>query len=277
MAMCDYSGMTTVVVGCASGIGRATAAGLLAQGAQVHGLDVADCDLDLSGFSKCDTRDAAAIDAAVHAMPPAIDAFFYCSGLPQTRPPIDVLKVNFLGMRHMVEAVLPRMAKDGSVSIIASTAGSGWVKRADLIRDFLAQPDIASGVAWLEPRWDDLGDCYQFSKEAATLWMMTNCARFIQNGVRLNCLSPGPTNSGMMPDFDSMGGPALIDVFTLPLGRRSSPEEQAWPLIFLGSREASYINGCNFVTDAGFTASAATGQIDVDALVDEALGQGAPA
>ena len=35
------------------------------------------------------------------------------------------------------------------------------------------------------------------------------------------------------------------------------------PLIFLGSKEASYINGCNFITDAGFTASMATGQIDL--------------
>jgi NAD(P)-dependent dehydrogenase (short-subunit alcohol dehydrogenase family) len=44
------------------------------------------------------------------------------------------------------------------------------------------------------------------------------------------------------------------------------PEEMAPPLVFLGSREASYVNGANLVCDAGFTGAMATGQVDFSAL-----------
>jgi NAD(P)-dependent dehydrogenase (short-subunit alcohol dehydrogenase family) len=267
MGLDDYKGLKTVVVGCASGIGRAAAEGLVALGSRVHGLDVKVCDLPLASFARCDTREPAAIDEAVAAMGDGIDAFFYCSGLPQTKPPLDVHKVNFLGMRHMVEAVRPRVRKNGSISIIASTAGNGWVRRPEVIHSFIDTPDFAAGVAWLTPKLAELGDPYMFSKEAVIVWMMKSCARYIKSNVRLNCLSPGPTITGMTPDFDSFGGPALIDVYTQPLGRRSSPEEQAWPLIFLGSPAASYINGCNFITDAGFTSAMATGQLDLEKLI----------
>lgn len=269
---CDYSGQTALVVGCASGIGRATAKGLIDQGAEVIGVDVADCDLPLARFQKCDARSVDQINTLL-ADTGAINALFYCSGLPQTKPFLDVLKVNFLGMRHLIEAALPKIENGGSVSIIASTAGNGWVTRPEVVNALIDTPDFESGVSWLEGRNEALGDPYMFSKEAVIVWVMKNCARYIKRGVRLNCLSPGPTISGMTPDFDSFGGPAIIDVYTQPLGRRSSPEEQAQPLIFLGSREASYINGCNFITDAGFTASMATGQIDLNALLAQAAGQ----
>ena len=273
MGLTDYKGLKTVVVGYASGIGRATAEELIALGASVHGLDVQTCDLPLASFRTCDTREPDQIDQAVAALGSGIDAFFYCAGLPQTRPAIDVLKVNFLGMRHMVEAVRPNIRKGGSISVIASTAGNGWVQRPTVVNEFIDTRDSAGGVAWAQPKLADLGDPYMFSKEAVIVWIMKHCARFIRTGVRLNCLSPGPTISGMTPDFDSFGGPALIDVYTQPLGRRSTAAEQAWPLIFLGSPAASYINGCNFITDAGFTSSLAMGQLDLATLIAEATGK----
>lgn len=269
--MCDFTGRKVLVVGCHSGIGQATAKTLIELGAEVHGADVRACDLPLDSFHECDTRDPASSDRLLATVGHGIDALFYCSGLPQTRPPLDVLAVNFLGMRHLVESALERMSPESAISIIASTAGNGWMQRVPVLDELLATPDIACGIAWAEPKLEELGDPYMFSKEAVILWVMRNCARFVRAGSRLNCLSPGPTISGMTPDFDSFGGPKLIDVYTQPLGRRSSAQEQAWPLVFLGSREASYINGCNFITDAGFTSSAATGQIDVDALVAEAM------
>ena len=33
-------------------------------------------------------------------------------------------------------------------------------------------------------------------------------------------------------------------------------------MIFLGSDEASYVNGINMIVDGGFSAAAATGQVD---------------
>lgn len=268
--MLSFAGQKVLVIGCSSGIGRATAEGLLALGADVLGVDWQASDLALSAFLTCDLRQREAAGQVLAWAGQGLDCVFYCAGLPQTRPFADVIAVNFLSLRTIADGVIPAMRKEGSVSVIASTAGNGWVNRAPLVNSFLDLPSDDAAQGWIAERAAELGDSYMFSKEAVILWMMRSCARFIRQGVRLNCLSPGPTWSGMTKDFESFGGPALIDVFTQPLGRRSSPQEQAWPLIFLGSRQASYINGCNFITDAGFTSSIATGQIDLDQLIAQA-------
>lgn len=272
MSVWSHAGKKVLIVGCYSGIGRATAEELVRLGAAVHGMDWKPVDnLGLSAFTLCDLRDTASIDAALAEVEGPLDAIYYCSGLPQTHPARDVVTVNFINMRYFVEQARARMRDGGAIAIIASTAGNGWINRAELITEFVTTPDRAAALAWVEPRLANVGDPYSFSKEAVIVWGMRESARIREHrGIRLNLLSPGPTISGMTPDFDSFAGPKVIDVFTQPLGRRSAPEEQAWPLIFLNSDAASYINGCNFITDAGFTAGMATGQIDLDRLLAEA-------
>lgn len=270
MSVWSYQGKRVLVVGCYSGIGRATAEELIKLGAEVEAMDIRQPDLPVAGYTECDLRDTKQIDRAIAGLNGKFDALFYCSGLPQTFPALDVLRVNFAGMRHFIDSALPLLNAGAAVAIVASTAGNGWVMRAPFVTEFVTTANADAAIAWAETKLDEIGDPYSFSKEAAILWMMRNCARFIRQGVRLNCLSPGPTITGMTPDFDSFAGPAIIDVYTQPLGRRSSPEEQAYPLIFLNSDAASYINGCNFITDAGFTSSLSTGQIDLDQLLKEA-------
>jgi len=272
MSVWSHAGKKVLVVGCYSGIGRATAEELVRLGASVHGMDWKPVDgIGLAAFTLCDLRDPASIDAALDEVSGPLDAIYYCSGLPQTHPPLDVVKVNFIAVRYFVEKARPLVRDGGGIAIIASTAGNGWVNRAPLLTEFTTTRDWDAAVAWAEPRLADLGDPYSFSKEAVIVWGMRESARIVENrGIRLNLLSPGPTISGMTPDFDSFAGPKVIDVFTQPLGRRSAPEEQAYPLIFLNSDGASYINGCNFITDAGFTAAMATGQINLDQLLAEA-------
>ena len=81
-------------------------------------------------------------------------------------------------------------------------------------------------------------------------------------GIRLNCISPGPTDTPMMPAFeDFAGGPGLIDLFAQGLGRRSTPAEQGWPMIFLNSDAASYISGENVNTDGGTVSAITTGRL----------------
>ena len=72
-----------------------------------------------------------------------------------------------------------------------------------------------------------------------------------KRNIRVNCISPGPTDTPMMPAFEDFAGKEIIDTFTQGAGRRSRPEEQAYPLIFLNSRAASYVSGENFITDGG--------------------------
>ena len=66
----------------------------------------------------------------------------------------------------------------------------------------------------------------------------------------------------MMPDFEAHVGKAFMDNFPVPLGRRSTPEEQAYPLIFLNSRAASFLTGENLITDGGTMGAIMTGNID---------------
>ena len=79
-------------------------------------------------------------------------------------------------------------------------------------------------------------------------------------GIRLNCISPGPTDTPMMPAFEDLaGGAQIIDLFAQGLGRRSTPAEQGWPMIFLNSDAASYISGENVNTDGGTVSAMTTG------------------
>ena len=68
----------------------------------------------------------------------------------------------------------------------------------------------------------------------------------------------------MMPAFEDFAGAQLIDLFARGLGRRSTPEEQAYACIFLNSAAASYINGENLVTDGGTMSALLTGRITLD-------------
>ena len=66
----------------------------------------------------------------------------------------------------------------------------------------------------------------------------------------------------MMPDFEAHVGKAFMDNFPVPLGRRATPAEQAYPLLFLNGRAASYITGENLITDGGTMGAIMTGNID---------------
>ena len=66
----------------------------------------------------------------------------------------------------------------------------------------------------------------------------------------------------MMPQFEAQVGADLINAFIGPSRRRSTAEEQAWPLVFLNSPRSSYIAGEALHTDAGFLGAMVTGQIE---------------
>lgn len=270
MSVWSYAGKRALVVGCHSGIGRATAEELTRLGAIVHGCDIADGPADIAAFSRCDMRDPGSIDAMLAQLAAPVDALFYCAGLPQTFAPIDVMKVNFIGARLLIERAEAHLAPGAAVATIASIAGNGWIGRAAEVTDFVETDGFDAGVAWYEARAAALGDPYAFSKEAMILWVMRRSSSLIRRGIRLNCLSPGPTTTAMMPAFESHGGAAVIDVFTRPIERRSTALEQAYPLIFLNSAAASFVNGLNLIADAGFTAMVGTGQLDIAAAMAQA-------
>jgi NAD(P)-dependent dehydrogenase (short-subunit alcohol dehydrogenase family) len=267
----SYAGKRVVIAGCHSGMGEATARELVRLGAEVHGVDIKPSPVDLASFREVDLRDTALIDAALAAIGGPLDASFYCAGLPHTFPNIDVMKVNFLHMRHWNEQVAARMPHRGALAMIASTAGHAWRDNRELIEEMLATPDAASGVAWCEKNQERYGDAYVFSKMCIQFFSMKMAAPLIKRGIRINTVNPAPTETPMMKVFESTAPAALIDTFVEPIGRRALPEEMAYPLIFLNSDAAAYISGHNLNVDGGWAGSLDAGVLDPGSLIEKAL------
>lgn len=86
------------------------------------------------------------------------------------------------------------------------------------------------------------GSIIQMTRHLAVYWA--------RDGVRVNCLSPGP--------FPGPQAPAeLIDRLKTksPLGRIGAPQELKGAILFLASDASSYVTGHNLLVDGGWTAS----------------------
>lgn len=80
-------------------------------------------------------KDGDAIDAALSELPEHIYALFNCAGVPS--PPFsaeDTVLINFVGLRFLTEALIPRISAGGGIVSIASTAGMGWKPKLSQVR-----------------------------------------------------------------------------------------------------------------------------------------------
>lgn len=264
-----YKGKRVIVSGCFSGMGEATAKLLLSLGAEVHGLDFKPSALPLASFTQIDLRDPATIEAAVAGIGGRIDALFNCAGLPGggAFPALDTFKVNFLGTRHLTECVLPLMGEGSAIVSIASTGGLGWSRRIPVHMGLLQTKGFAAGLEWAEANMDQVAEGYGFSKEAVIVWTQFMGAHLIKKGIRINCSLPSPTQTPMMKTFHETSGKAVVDAAAEPLGRYTTPEEQAGPLVLVCSKLAGVVNGVVLPVDGGFMGGLATGQVDISAMM----------
>lgn len=270
-----YKGKRVIVTGCFSGMGEATAKLLLDLGAEVHGLDYKDSALPLASFNNVDLRDPASIEAGVAAIGGKVDALFNCAGLPQSFPPMDVMKVNFIGLRHLTEQVLKRMEPGGAIASIASTGGLGWSRRIPTNMEFVTTKGFDAAIAWCEANIDTVKEGYSFSKENVIVWTQYMGAHLIKQGIRINCTLPSPTQTPMMAAFEATSGKDVIAAAAEPMGRYSTPAEQASGIVLLNSDLAGIVNGVVFPVDGGFMGGVATGQVDLSVMMRRSAPTGA--
>jgi NAD(P)-dependent dehydrogenase (short-subunit alcohol dehydrogenase family) len=95
-------------------------------------------------------------------------------------------------------------------------------------------------------------------------------AQLIKKGIRINCSLPSPTQTPMMATFHATSGKDVVDAAAEPLGRYTTPEEQAGPLILINSDLAGVVNGVVLPVDGGFMGGLATGQVDITKLMEAA-------
>jgi len=142
-ALVDWHGRVVWIVGASSGIGRATASRLHAQGAQVlvSARDAAALEGFVAGHPgsealPLDVADRAAIAAAFRqllARHGRLDLAMYCAAhyraMRASAFDLDEvlrhLQVNYVGALHLLEAVLPQLSaqRHGHISLVASVAG----------------------------------------------------------------------------------------------------------------------------------------------------------
>lgn len=267
-----YGGRTVLVVGGATGIGAAVRRLAADLSAHVVVMDFAQVDDPSVTALALDLRDQSSIDAAVDACDGPLHAVFSCAGVANQTPGVDL--VNFLGQRHLVERLLAqgKIARGGAIGMISSVAGLGWERDLPLLLEYLATPDFDAGTKWLAEHSEKAG--YAGSKQAVSAYVAQKAYPFLRDhGVRINGTAPGPTDTPLAQanadTWLTFAGDYRADVGV----EASTPEEQAYPLLFLCSPVASHVNGVVMTVDAGYVGAGITGSYDAP-MVRKRLGLG---
>jgi len=257
-----YEGKHAVVTGAASGMGEQVARICHELGANVTALDLKPVSTPVKTSITLDLLDPASIDSVVEQIDGPVDALFSCAGLPG--PPFTDLQtgiVNFIGARTLMEGLLPKVPEGGAMACIASGAGVGWQQELATYAPLLATESFDDAVAWCEANPEvafPMGG-YRMSKVVVNQWVAATCVKFGEQGVRLNCLNPGPTKTAMMPAFEDAAGKDVVENALGVIHRYSDPAEQAWPMVCLNSPRFSYVTGEALWVDGGFLGMLSTG------------------
>jgi NAD(P)-dependent dehydrogenase (short-subunit alcohol dehydrogenase family) len=238
----DLEGISALVTGATSGIGKAAAEKLGRHGAEVivHGRNaargwaVADTITAEGGkarFVAADLSDPAQLDDLVEQAG-QVDVLVNNAGLSWFGPTAELdvatfdrlFAANVRAAYFLVAALAPKMAARGSGSIISLGSMAGQI-------------GLAGGAA------------YGATKAALAAMTRSWAAEFSPSGVRVNAIAPGPVlTGGAAPDrIEALGATTL-------LARPAKPGEIAEVIAFLASPKASYITGAVFAADGGRTA-----------------------
>jgi NAD(P)-dependent dehydrogenase (short-subunit alcohol dehydrogenase family) len=239
-------GKVTLVTGAAGVIGRATTQAFRREGATVVGVDIrADpggCDL----YVEADLTDDDAVRAVFARVDSAyghLDVLFSNAGvaLPgdgsvvETRTELweRTLRVNLTSMFLAAKYAVPLILRGGGGAIVNTASLLGTMGSAE------------QGVA------------YAASKGAVLALTTETAVGFAKQGLRVNCVSPGPVETPLFTDGVDQAARARRLVHA-PTGRFSLAEEVAEAVVFLASDRASHINGMNLRVDGGMAVAYVT-------------------
>jgi 2-hydroxycyclohexanecarboxyl-CoA dehydrogenase len=244
------AGMRILVTGAASGIGRATAVRLGEEGATVGILDRdaegaraaarAVEDAGGRGFARCvDITDAAAVEGAVAefvAETGGVDGLVNNAGWDHAQNFLEtdadlwrrVIEINLLGPLHVTKAVLTRMRDQGRGRVVSIASDAGRVG--------------SSGEA-----------VYAACKAGIVAFSKSVARELAREGITLNAVSPGPTDTPLFASFDPTGKLAQALERAIPMRRLGRPDDYPGLIAFLLSDDAAFITGQAVSVSGGLT------------------------
>jgi NAD(P)-dependent dehydrogenase (short-subunit alcohol dehydrogenase family) len=166
---------------------------------------------------------------------------------------IDLLANTYITEEYLTK----RMTKGDAIAFITSTGGFNWDREGN--KKFYLPLIEAEG-------WDakksaleamnlnrlpgTLG--YMFAKSAMNYYVAYQQSRIVEQGVRLNALLPGSTDTGMKSEFSmAAGGDEKLLQSAGHAHRLAEPSEMGEPVVFLNSDMARFISGELLVVDFG--------------------------
>lgn len=239
-----------IVTGAASGIGRAIAQVFAQEGAKVivadinaeGGQETVQSIVAREGaalFLQADVSIAAdakrMVEAAMRSFGGLNILVNNAAYLKDFKPAVDTteeewdlsMDVTLKGVFLCSKAAIPEMIKAGGGSIINIASIGGFV-------------GFASYAAYCSAK----GGVIQLTKSLAIDYGRQN--------IRVNAICPGPIDTPTTPEAQDEKLHQWQRDMTV-LGRTASPEEVAYPALFLASDESSFVTGSNLVVDGGWT------------------------
>jgi len=249
------NGKVAVITGGAGGIGRATAALFVAEGANVLLVDFAEKALadavseigsnQVSSFvaDVTSAADNAAMVACAEERYGGLDIFLANAGIEgDVAPLIDydearfdqVMNVNVKGVFLGLQSAIPALHRRGGGSIVITSSIAG-VRGA---------PGIAA---------------YSTSKHAVIGLMRSAAKECAPLNIRVNTVNPSPVETQMMRRLEQGIGEDVEQVKlsvaqNIPMGRYAEPEDIARAMLYLASDDSAWVTGSVNMTDGGQTA-----------------------
>lgn len=244
-----YEGKRVIVVGAATGMGRATAELALDGGAEVTAMDYADFDLPGAKTQHVNLGDKASVDAALATLNGQYDALFSCAGVADGTPNLG--QINFVGHRHMIDHMRAHglFSKGAAIGMISSAAGMGWEQALESIVPIFSMSDWDDQVAWLQ---ETSKDNYMATKQIICAYVAREALALLKEGIRINAICPGPTDTPLAQANKDLWLGFATDYRAAAGVEASTPLEQAYPLVFLCSNAARAITGTTTVSDVGY-------------------------
>lgn len=239
------------MTGGATGIGAELARQLRAAGNEVITVDIKEGDV-IADLATAEGR-SKAIEGISERAPEGLDGFIPCAGLPPVAKPISLIAaVNYFAVVATVEGVKHLVAKKrGSVLIVGSNSAP-MISKDDTFVGLCLSGDEQAALAEIEQR--DGQAAYAGSKRAISAWMRRNVVDYAKDGVRLNAVAPGITQTPLAERVmaDEQLGPAMKQFGEMvPWGDMAQPAQIANVMRFLLGPEADFVCGSVVFVDGG--------------------------